>query len=75
VREATGKHGETNRPSMGNSTNPSCISARTFSACCLEARRGSILAIHGDHARVRAEPFDAIELDLELPWGDVVLDD
>lgn len=30
-------------------------------------------AAHRDDARVRAEPFDAIELDLALLWADVVL--
>ena len=35
--------------------------------------RWSILATHKDDARVRAEPFDAIELQLAVLWADVVL--
>jgi len=31
-------------------------------------RRWSVAAVHRDDARVRAEPFDAIELDLSLLW-------
>jgi Uma2 family endonuclease len=48
---------------------------RTLEILRLEADRWSILAIHGDDARIRAEPFDAIELHLGLLWADVVLDD
>jgi len=39
-------------------------------------REGSqwlIVAVHRDDARVRAEPFDAIELDLAVLWADVKL--
>lgn len=32
-----------------------------------------VLAAHRDDARIRAEPFDAIELDLSILWADVVL--
>ncbi len=32
-----------------------------------------IMATHADDARVRAEPFDAIELDLAVLWADVQL--
>jgi Uma2 family endonuclease len=48
---------------------------RTLEVLRLDGGRWSILAIHGDDARIRAEPFDAIELDLALLWADVVLDD
>lgn len=39
----------------------------------LEDGRWSILAIHRDDERVRAEPFDAIALDLSVLWADVQL--
>jgi Uma2 family endonuclease len=48
---------------------------RTLEVLRLESDRWSILAIHGDDAKLRAEPFDAIELDLSILWADVVLDD
>jgi Uma2 family endonuclease len=48
---------------------------RTLEVLRLESGRWSILATHKDAARVRAEPFDAIELDLGILWADVVLDD
>ena len=35
--------------------------------------RAPPLAVHANDARVRAEPFDAIELDLSILWADVVL--
>jgi Uma2 family endonuclease len=41
-------------------------------------RQGSewlIVGVHEGSARVRAEPFDAIELDLSILWADVVLGD
>jgi Uma2 family endonuclease len=46
---------------------------RTLEVLRLERGRWSILATHKDDARVRAEPFDAIELDLSILWADVVL--
>jgi hypothetical protein len=33
-----------------------------------------ILAVHRDDERVRARPFDAIELELGILWQDVELD-
>jgi len=30
----------------------------------------NVAAVHRDKARVRAEPFEALELDLALLWGD-----
>jgi Uma2 family endonuclease len=48
---------------------------RTVDILRLESGRWSILATDKDDARVRAEPFDAIELDLGVLWADVVLDD
>ena len=39
------------------------------------SRPQGILATHKDGARVRAEPFDAVELDLGILWADVVLDE
>jgi len=41
-------------------------------------RQGSewlIVGVHEGLARVRAEPFDAIELDLSILWADVVLEE
>ena len=35
--------------------------------------RWIVRAAHRDDARVRAEPFDAIELDLSILWADVIL--
>jgi Uma2 family endonuclease len=46
---------------------------RTLEALRLEAGRWLILGIWHDDARVRAEPFDAIELELGLLWADVRL--
>jgi Uma2 family endonuclease len=39
----------------------------------LEGERWVILGVHRDDARVRAEPFDAIELELGALWADVTL--
>lgn len=44
--------------------------ARTLEVLRLEHRRWSILAVHGSDEVVRAEPFDAIELDLAALWPD-----
>jgi Uma2 family endonuclease len=40
----------------------------------LENGRWSILSVHRDDERVRAEPFDAIELELGVLWADVRLE-
>jgi Uma2 family endonuclease len=48
---------------------------RTLEVLRLADGRWSMLATFVDDAKVRAEPFDAIELDLALLWADVVLDD
>jgi Uma2 family endonuclease len=48
---------------------------RTLEVLRLEDGRWSILATYGDDARVRAEPFEAIELELGVLWADVVLKD
>lgn len=42
--------------------------ARTLEVLRLERGRWVILGVHGDEAPVRAEPFDAIELDLKALW-------
>lgn len=47
--------------------------ARMLEELRLERGRWSIVATHRDAERVRAEPFDAIELDLSILWADVVL--
>jgi len=44
---------------------------RTLEILRLENGRWSILATYQDDAKVRAEPFDAIELDLAVLWADV----
>jgi Uma2 family endonuclease len=46
---------------------------RTLEVLRLESGRWSILAVHRDAERVRAEPFDAIELELAVLWADVEL--
>jgi Uma2 family endonuclease len=46
---------------------------RTLEVLRLEGGRWSIAASYEDDARVRAEPFDAIELELGVLWADVVL--
>jgi Uma2 family endonuclease len=46
---------------------------RTLDVLRLENGRWSILATHKDDARIRAEPFDAIELELGILWADVEL--
>ncbi len=47
--------------------------ARTLEVYRLEATRWSLLDTYVDDARIRAEPFDAIELELGLLWSDVQL--
>lgn len=46
---------------------------RTLEVLRLESTRWSLLGTYCDDARVRAEPFDAIELDLSALWHRVVL--
>ena len=41
---------------------------RTLEVYQLEGRRWLLLGTFSDNAKVRAEPFDAIELELELLW-------
>ncbi|MEZ4374360.1 MAG: Uma2 family endonuclease [Polyangiaceae bacterium] len=40
----------------------------------LENGRWSIVAVHQQDERIRAEPFEAIELDLSVLWADVLLE-
>jgi Putative restriction endonuclease len=44
---------------------------RTLEVLRLEHQRWTILGTWADEAKVRAEPFDAIELDLGILWADV----
>jgi Uma2 family endonuclease len=44
--------------------------ARTLEVFRLEGEHYSLLATHAGPARVRAEPFDAIELELAFLWGE-----
>jgi Uma2 family endonuclease len=46
---------------------------RTLDVLRLQDRNWVIVAVHEGVARVRAEPFDAIELDLGILWADVDL--
>lgn len=46
---------------------------RTLEVLRLESGRWSILSVHRDDERVRAEPFDAFELELSVLWADVQL--
>lgn len=43
---------------------------RTLDVYRLEAGRWVLLAVHGDDALVRGEPFDAVEIDLLHLWGE-----
>lgn len=45
--------------------------ARTLEVLRREGARWLVLSTHRDADRVRAEPFDAIELDLSVLWADV----
>ncbi|MEA2746429.1 MAG: hypothetical protein QOI41_572, partial [Myxococcales bacterium] len=47
--------------------------ARTLEVLRLEREKYIIMATWADDAKVRAEPFDAIELDLAILWADVQL--
>jgi Uma2 family endonuclease len=42
--------------------------ARTLEVLRLQGELFSVLAVHAQDAHVRAEPFDALELDLSLLW-------
>jgi Uma2 family endonuclease len=44
---------------------------RTLEIFRLVEKRWLLLATYADDERVRAEPFDAIELELGLLWADV----
>ena len=44
--------------------------ARTLEVYRLDAGRWLLVTTHGDDARVRAEPFDAVEIDLLHLWGE-----
>jgi len=44
---------------------------RTLEVLRLERERWVILATHAGDAKFRAEPFDAIELELGALWADV----
>lgn len=43
---------------------------RTLDVYQLEGSRWLLLATHGGGEKVRAEPFDAIEIDLAPLWSD-----
>src|SRR5262249_9685075 len=47
--------------------------ARVLEVFRLDGQRYSLLSTHGENDRVRAEPFDAIELDLGSLWQHVVV--
>jgi Uma2 family endonuclease len=47
---------------------------RTLEIMRLESSRWSMLGVFRDDARVRGEPFDAIELELQALWADVKLE-
>ncbi|CAN5924896.1 hypothetical protein BH11MYX4_BH11MYX4_51170 [soil metagenome] len=42
---------------------------QTLEVFALDGARYTLLAVHHGSARVRAEPFDAIELDLSILWA------
>lgn len=42
---------------------------QTLEVYRLDGGRWTLLAVHGGDARVRAEPFEAVELDLALLWN------
>ena len=46
--------------------------ARTLEVLRLENGRWTILATHAGEEAVRAEPFEAIELELAALWGEAV---
>jgi Uma2 family endonuclease len=45
---------------------------RTLEVFCNRDRGWSLVSSHEDAEKVRAKPFDAIELDLSILWADVV---
>jgi Uma2 family endonuclease len=45
---------------------------RTLEVLRLVTEKWLTLAVHQDDERVRAEPFDAIELDLSILWADLI---
>jgi Uma2 family endonuclease len=47
---------------------------RTLEVLELSGEHFRILAVHRDDERVRAAPFDAIELDLSILWADVKIE-
>lgn len=47
--------------------------ARTFEVLRLEREKYVIMATWADVPKIRAEPFDAIELDLAILWADAQL--
>jgi Uma2 family endonuclease len=49
--------------------------ARTLEVLRLTSEGWILALVSGGDAKVRAEPFDAIELDLSILWADVVLPD
>ncbi len=46
---------------------------RTVEALRREGDRWLVVGAWSDDARIRTEPFDAIELDLSILWADVEL--
>ena len=48
-------------------------SARSLEVFRLEGERWSLLSTHSETDLVRAEPFDAFELELGLLWADVIV--
>jgi len=45
--------------------------ARTLEVLRLDAGRWAIVSVHSEDDHVRAEPFDAVELELGILWADV----
>jgi Uma2 family endonuclease len=43
--------------------------ARTLEGFRLETGKWLLLSIHGEAERVRAEPFDELEIELSLLWA------
>jgi Uma2 family endonuclease len=44
---------------------------RTLDVLRVQDEKWLLVAVHANDARVRAEPFDAIELDLSILWADI----
>lgn len=68
--QAIGDDPELREIARSRSRYASCVAARILR---LERERYLILATHMDDAKVRAEPFEAVELDLSVLWADVQL--